>query len=138
MFLLDTNVISECRKQNDANVGVSRFMAQAKRDAAPIYISVITLGELRRGIDKIRYRGDRPQAALLESWLADVNSQYQQTVLTFDSACADTWGRLRVPHAQNSIDKQIAATALVHDLTLVTRNTKDFIDTGVKLINPFI
>ena len=137
MYLLDTNVISECRKQNNANMGIINFMQQVKREKSVIHLSVVTLGELRRGVEKIRHRGDIEQAQILETWLANVKQQYQYTILDFDKSCADIWGKLRVPNPENSIDKQIAATALVYDLTLVTRNIKDFKDTGVKLLNPF-
>ena len=137
MYLLDTNVISEARKGVKADPGVRRFFARAKIESACLYLSAITIGELRRGLELIRHRGDTVQAGLLERWLEEVIRDYQAQILAFDDAAAQVWGRLRVPHPENALDKQIAATALLYDLTLVTRNTSDFIATGVLLINPF-
>ncbi len=137
MYLLDTNVISELRKQSRANSGVQQFLQNAIEQESRLYISVITLGELRRGIELIRYRGDHLQAELLESWLHVILDDYADHILDFTVTEAQVWGRLRVPHPQNAIDKQLAATALVYGLTLVTGNVSDFIGTGVLLINPF-
>ncbi len=137
MYLLDTNVISELRKQDEANPGVRRFFQDAIEQDARLYISVITVGELRRGVDLIRYRGDRQQADLLEAWLQTILDGYADHILDFTATEAQVWGRLRVPHPQHVIDKQIAATALVCGLTLVTRNVSDFAGTGVSLLNPF-
>ena len=103
----------------------------------PIYLAAVTIGELRRGVELIRYRGDTRQAQTLERWLSRLLADYRDNVLSFDEDVAQVWGRLRVPHPENPLDKQIAATALIHDLVLVTRNVKHFAVTGVKLINPF-
>lgn len=137
MYLLDTNIISELRKHRRANPGVQQFFQQATDQQAPLFLSVITVGELRRGIELIKYRGDAPQAKLLEDWLTLVLEEYRERILDFTALEAQVWGKLRVPHPENSIDKQIAATALTYDLTLVTRNDRDFIKTGVRLLNPF-
>jgi toxin FitB len=137
MYLLDTNIISELRKQHRANVGVQQFFDDATSQAVKLYLSVITLGELRRGVELIRQRGDRPQADLLETWLQNILTDYADYILDFTAAEAQIWGHLRVPHPHNSIDKQIAATALTHDLTVVTRNVQDFLGTGARLLNPF-
>lgn len=137
MYLLDTNVISELRKQNKANPGVQQFFQNAIEQDARLYISVITLGELRRGVELIRYRGDQPQADLLEAWLQTILDNYADHILDFTATEAQVWGRLCVPHPQNALDKQLAATALIGGLTLVTRNVSDFVGTGVPLINPF-
>ena len=97
----------------------------------------ITIGELRRGIELLRHRGDSRQAEQLEEWLEALLSEYQDFILVIDTDIAQLWGRLRVPHPENALDKQIAATALIHDLTVVTRNQTDFRKTGVRVLNPF-
>ena len=137
MSLIDTNVISEARKGDKADAGVRAFFRAAAEQKQTLFLSVVTLGELRRGVELIRYRGDAEQAALLEHWLQTVVSDYGHQILALDADVAQVWGRLRVPHHENALDKQIAATALVYDLTLVTRNTKDFVATGVRVLNPF-
>jgi predicted nucleic acid-binding protein len=137
VFLIDTNVISEARKGPRANPGVIAFFRQATDRGDALFLSVITVGELRRGVELIRHRGHAQQALTLESWLTGVLDQYRQHILHFDVDAAQVWGRLRVPHAEHEIDKQIAAIALVNDLTVLTRNTADFAGTGVGLLNPF-
>jgi hypothetical protein len=137
MYLIDTNVISELRKQRSVNSGVRDFFTRTRKDNSAVYISAITIGELRRGVEMIRYRGDTRQAGRLESWLDTVIDNYSDNILDFTAAEAQIWGRLRAPHHENAIDKQIAATALIYGLTLVTRNTGDFYNTGVDLLNPF-
>jgi toxin FitB len=137
MYLLDTNIISELRKQDRANPGITRFFRRIAEQEAISYLSVITIGELRRGVDIIQHRGDFTQAKSLENWLQTILASYAENILDFGQEEAQIWGRLRVPHPENALDKQIAATALVYDLTLVTRNVKDFVATGVTLFNPF-
>ncbi|GJL63127.1 MAG: ribonuclease VapC [Nitrospirales bacterium] len=137
MYLIDTNVISEARKGRLANIGVQTFFQSVTNPHTPVYLSVMSIGELRRGLEKIRYRGDRKQAVELEKWVKKVLTHYQDYILDFDDEAAQVWGHLRVPNSEHALDKQIAATALVYDLTVVTRNTKDFKTCGVKLYNPF-
>lgn len=138
MYLIDTNVISEARKGRSANPGVRAFFRRCTREGALLWLSVITVGELRRGVDLIRHRGDHAQADRLETWLGVLVQEYRDSILPFDLDAAQIWGRLRVPHPENSLDKQIAATALLHDLTVVSRNVDDFTGTGVRLLNPFV
>ncbi|MGH9549291.1 MAG: type II toxin-antitoxin system VapC family toxin [Terriglobales bacterium] len=137
MYLVDTDVISELRKKDKANLRVAAFFKDAAARDAALYLAALTIGELRRGVELIRYRGDARQAQLLERWLDGLLEQYSDNVLPFDADAAQVWGRLRVPHPENPLDKQIAATALVYDLVLVTRNVKHFASTGVKLLDPF-
>ncbi len=138
MYLIDTNVISELRKKTRANRGVISFFQKINDSKQEIYLSVISIGELRRGVELIRHRGDIEQAKLLENWLERLLSDYSEKILELDTVSAQLWGRLRVPNPENSIDKQIAAIALVHDLIVVTRNITDFDSTGVATFNPFI
>ena len=137
MYLVDTNVISEARKKSKANTGVRAFFKQAIEDETRIFISVVTVGELRRGVEWIRYRGDVRQANQLEKWLENLMAEYQDHILDINQDIAQLWGRLRAPHPENALDKQIAATALIYELTVVTRNHKDFVKTGVRVLNPF-
>jgi predicted nucleic acid-binding protein len=101
--------------------------------ATPLYISSISVGELRRGVGLVRYRGDRARARRLEIWLTLVLEQFGENVLPFDAEAAQVWGCLRVPRAEHELDEQIAAIALVNDLTVVTRNVADFAGTGAKV-----
>jgi predicted nucleic acid-binding protein len=137
VYLIDTDVISEVRKRGKANKGVVKFFRDAAKDDAALYLSVVTVGELRRGVELIRHRGDIAQAQRLETWLTLILNEYHDNILNLDEAVAQVWGHLRVPHPENALDKQIAATALIHELTLVTRNEKHFAATGVKVLNPF-
>jgi predicted nucleic acid-binding protein len=88
-------------------------------------------------VELIRHRGDTPQAELLEAWLHSVLNDFSDSILSLDADAAQVWGRLRVPHPEHELDKEIAAIALVNDLTVVTRNTTDYAGTGVRLENPF-
>jgi predicted nucleic acid-binding protein len=137
MYLVDTNVISEARKKSKANTGVRAFFKQAIEDETRLFISVVTVGELRRGVESIRYRGDVRQANQLEKWLEALMAEYQDHILDINQDIAQLWGRLRAPHPENALDKQIAATALIYELTVVTRNHKDFVKTGLRVLNPF-
>lgn len=138
MYLIDTDVVSEARKGDKANAGVRAFFRDAARDGTALYLSVVTIGELRQGVESIRHRGDPTQAARLERWLDRVSTDFGDAVLSFDQDAAHVWGRLRAPNVENPLDKQIAATALIHDLIVVTRNVSHYETTGVRLLNPFI
>jgi len=137
VFLVDTDVISEARKGNRGNAGVRAFFSQASEEGVELYLSAITIGELRQGVEKIRYRGDKPQARRLEQWLLRLTSVYADRILPLDEETAHVWGRLRVPNAENPLDKQIAATALIHDLVVVSRNVAHYALTGARVMNPF-
>jgi predicted nucleic acid-binding protein len=137
MYLVDTNVISEARKKTKANRGVRSFFKQVIEDETRVFMSVVSVGELRRGVESIRYRGDTRQANQLEKWLANLLVEYQDHILDINQDIAQLWGRLRAPHPENALDKQIAATALIYELTVVTRNHRDFVKTGVRVLNPF-
>lgn len=137
MYLFDTNVVSELRKGQNANQGVLAFMAQLQAVNAKVFLSVVTVGELRRGIEAIRHRRDFAQAQLLETWFNHLMQNYIEHILPIDTDIAQPWGHLRVPNPYNELDKLIAATALIYDLTVVTRNMSDFQGTGAKLYNPF-
>lgn len=137
MFLIDTNVISEVRKGRNADSGVRALFHDIAKEKAPVYVSAVTIGELRRGIEKIKYRNDTQQAQRLERWLNTILEEYADHILDFDQQTAQVWGHLRVPNHKNALDKQIAATALIYSLTVVTRNPEDFKSCGVKLHNPF-
>ncbi len=137
MYLIDTNVVSELRKKDRANPGVRDFFASIAGDEQAAYLSAVTVGELRRGVELIRHRGDAAQAEQLGRWLDALLRDYGARILPFDAEVAQVWGALRVPNPENELDKQIAATALVHDLTVVTRNPRHFAATGVRLLDPF-
>jgi toxin FitB len=137
MYLVDTDVLSEARKAASGNAGVRAFFAAAVENGLDLYVSAVTIGELRQGVERIRYRGDAIQATKLERWLFKVTTEFAERILPLDEETAHVWGRLRVPNAENPLDKQIAATALIHDLTVVSRNSDHFRPTGVQVLNPF-
>jgi toxin FitB len=135
--LIDTDVLSELRKRSKANPGVRQLFARIAAERIPVYLSVVTIGELRRGVELIRHRGDLRQAQQLETWLENILRDHADHVLPLDADSAQVWGRLRKPHPENALDKQIAATALTHDLTVVTRNQRQYAATGAQTLNPF-
>jgi predicted nucleic acid-binding protein len=133
-FLLDTNVVAELRKGPRANPGVRAWIATIDPDA--VALSVLTVGEIRRGIESIRRR-DRAASLALERWLRRLVLHHRERILTVDLPVADQWARFNVPDPVPVVDGLIAATARVHGLTLVTRNVRDVARTGVKVLNPF-
>lgn len=136
MYLIDTNVIRESRKGKKANRGVQAFWKSVDPDS--LFFSVQTIGELRCGIERLTLRGDDLQAKTLARWLNLIIEEYGDRILTFDEDCVQVWGKLMALQYQNPIDKQIAAIGLIHGLTVVTRNIKDFDGTGVAMLNPFL
>jgi hypothetical protein len=134
VYLVDTNVISERRKGARADRGVIDFINAPEHE---LFLPVQVVGELLRGVENLRARGDHPQALRLEAWLQPLLEEFAPRILAFDLLCAEAWGKLMGVNDQNPVDKQIAAIALVYDLTVVTRNTDHFAGTGVRLLNPF-
>jgi predicted nucleic acid-binding protein len=132
-WLLDTNIVSELRKGERANPGLRAWFAETDEDS--LYTSVLVVGEVRRGIESIRRR-DVPSALALEHWLAGLTDGFADRILPVDQAVAEQWGRLNVPDPVPTVDGLLAATALVHGLTLVTRNTRDVDRTGVQVLDP--
>jgi hypothetical protein len=132
-FLLDTNVLSETRKKQP-DVRVVRFLTDT--DPSAIYISVLVLGELRKGVAQKR-RSDAAAASSLSGWVDGLEFSFGDRMVGIDAAIARLWGELSAQRPRPVIDTLLAATAMVHGFTLVTRNTADFDDTEVKLYNPF-
>ena len=133
-YLLDTNVLSELRRKQP-NTGVSAWFAQ--RPASSLYLSVLTLGELRKGIDGVK---DAALRLALSDWLqTDMSMFFMGRVLSIDEHVADRWGQLVAAAGRPlpAIDSLLAATALVHGLHMVTRNAKDFEGLGLDVINPW-
>jgi predicted nucleic acid-binding protein len=133
-WLVDTNVLSELRKGDRANVGVLAWFTEARDE--DLFTSVLVLGEVRRGIESLRRR-DVPSALAIEQWLARLTTTFADRVLAVDARVADRWGMLNVPDPVPTVDGLLAATALVHNLVLVTRNGRDVASTGVRLIDPY-
>jgi predicted nucleic acid-binding protein len=133
-YLIDTNVLSEMRKGKRGNPGLIAWSTRVPR--REMYISVLVLGEVRCGIEGLRGR-DPAQAAILEGWFYRTNEIFAETILPVTREIADRWGRLSASGPLAEVDGFLAATALVHGHVLVTRNTRDFIRTGVPLLNPF-
>ena len=137
MYLLDTNVVSELRKApaGKADPNVARWAGQVP--AASLFLSVVTILELELGV-LLMERRDPRQGEILRSWLDQrVMLAFANRILTIDVAVARQCARLHVPDPCAERDALIAATALVHGLTVVTRNRDDFVATGVALLNPW-
>ena len=134
-YLVDTNVFSELAKPKpDAQV-----VAWLRDHEQELYVSTITIGELRRGIEKLPSGKRR---TVLQSWLSGICQRMDGRILSFNSSIAHVWGQLLADWEKKgitvpSLDSQLAATAHRHSLTMVTRNVSDFQNTGVKLLNPF-
>jgi predicted nucleic acid-binding protein len=133
-FLVDTNVLSEIRKGDRCNESVAAWWSTVAENE--IFISVLSIGEIRKGIEKVRRRDDRYGAAL-DAWLSWLVSRYRSRILTIALDVAEEWGRLSVPDPLPVIDGLLAATAKLRGLTLVTRNVADIARTGVDFFNPW-
>jgi toxin FitB len=133
-FLIDTNIISEVRKQQRCDPNVAEWFASI--DDRDLYLSSLVLGEIRRGVEKCRVR-DPGKASALESWLDQVRAAFDGRILAVDGAVADEWGRMSAVRPVPVIDGLLAATAKVHGLTLVTRNITDVAGLGAAVMDPF-
>lgn len=133
-YLLDTNVISELRKGERADANVTAWFVDVAEEE--IFLSVLTIGEIRRGIENVRRR-DPDSAAALDRWLSLVSETHSDRVVPIDRAITEEWGRMNVPDPLPVVDGLLAATARVLGLMLVTRNVADVAGTEVQLLNPF-
>jgi predicted nucleic acid-binding protein len=133
-YLLDTNVISEARKPA-GDPSVRAWMASTR--SADLFLSVLVIGEIRQGIERLRRR-DPVQARTYETWLTTLRQGYADRILPVSTDVAEMWGRLNVERSLAVVDGLLAATAIVAGMTLVTRNTADVVGTGVQLLNPWI
>ena len=137
MFVLDTNVVSELRKVRFGKADTNVTAWTKSVDAADLFVSAITIMELELGVLSIE-RNDATQGAMLRSWLEQqVLPEFSGRTLPVDTAVAQRCARLHIPDKRGERDALIAATALVHGMTVITRNVADFKLTGVPLINPW-
>jgi toxin FitB len=133
-FLLDTNVLSELRKEKRCDAGVRQWFEETAEE--DMFVSVLVLGEIRQGIERIHLR-DPVQARTLEKWLLWIATQFADRLLLVDEKVADQWGRLGLQQPVPILDAFLAATALVHGLTVVSRDEEGFRNTGASVVNPF-
>ena len=133
-YLIDTNIISEVRKGSGCNPNVANWYE--KIEDASLYLSVLVLGEIRKGIERTRPK-DNAKANALETWLVAVDKAFGERILPVDRAVAHEWGRLNASRPLPVIDSLLAATAKIHRMTLVTRNTADIAGLDVHVLNPF-
>ncbi|KAA1182447.1 type II toxin-antitoxin system VapC family toxin [Rhizobium tropici] len=131
MYLVDTNVVSEIRRGNSQAIMWLRSV-----DPSTIYLSVITLGEIMRGI-ALKRKSDPRTAAHLDEWLRKLRHDHRNRILPITDQIAVEWGRIAAQRPRGDADGLIAATAIVHDLIVVTRNIGDFDDTGASIVNPW-
>ena len=133
-YLIDTNIISEIRKHDRCDLNVAAWYASLDDEA--LYLSVLVLGEIRRGVERVR-PSDPVQARALEAWLTQVIKLFGDRILPIDQAVADAWGRMGAARPLSAIDALLAATAKVNGMTLVTRNAAHVAGLGVGVLNPF-
>jgi predicted nucleic acid-binding protein len=132
-YLIDTNVLSSLRRP-EKHPAVVRWFSSIESDE--FYLSVLTLGEIRQGIERLRLK-DAKAARSIERWFAGIREHYQNRVLPIDEAVVERWGRLPARQPLPAIDGLLAATALTHNLTISTHNTADFLRSGASCVNPF-
>jgi predicted nucleic acid-binding protein len=133
-YLIDTNVISEVRKGGKCDPNVAAWWQSV--DDADIYLSVLVLGEIRKGVERAR-SNDPAQARALEKWLTTVVESFAERILPVDQAVADEWGRMSAKRPVSTVDALLAASAKVPGMTMATRNVSDVADLGADFINPF-
>ena len=133
-YLVDTNVVSELRKRRRANQSVVAWFEE--REPEELYLSVLVIGELRRGAARIRRR-DPTAADSLDRWVTQIGERFGNRVLAVDQAVAERWGEITAQPTVPDVDGLIAATALVHDLVVVTRNVRHIAPTGARCVDPF-
>jgi toxin FitB len=133
-YLIDTNIISEVRKGKRCDPNVANWYE--KIEDASLYLSVLVIGEIRKGIERIRPK-DNVQATAIENWLVAVDQAFGERILPVDRAVANEWGRLTASRPLPVIDGLLAATAKIHRMTLVTRNTAEIAGLDVYILNPF-
>ncbi len=137
MYLLDTNIVSELRKAKSGKADKNVVAWANSVSASSLFLSVISILEIETGLLLVERR-DATQGAMLRSWLsAHVLPTFSERILAFDTAVAFCCAKLHVPDPRSDRDAIIAATALVHGMTVVTRNVDDFDPTGVELLNPW-
>jgi predicted nucleic acid-binding protein len=133
-YLIDTNIISEARKGQKRDPIFAAWWDSL--DDASIYMSVLVLGEIRKGVERARPIAPA-RAIALERWLATVTRSYAERILPVDQGVADEWGRMSAKRPVSTVDALLAATAKVHRMTLATRNVSDIADLGALYLNPF-
>ena len=134
MYLVDTNIISEVRKGKRCNTNVAAWYRQVRDDE--LFLSVLVIGEIRQGIERLRTRNPR-LAHRLEQWLQELLKSFGDRILPMGERVAQNWGRLNARATFPAVDSLLAATAEAHGLVLVTRNIRYIARSGVRCINPF-
>ncbi len=133
-YLLDTNVVSEARKGERSDPGVREWLSSVR--ARELYVSVLVVGEIRQGIERLRRR-DPARAEVFDAWLGGLLQGYADRIVPVTAEVAEEWGRMNVPDPLPAVDGLMVATAKARGMTFVTRNTADVARTGARLLNPF-
>lgn len=133
-YLIDTNIISEVRRGADCDRHVAAWYDSI--DDESVYLSVLVLGEIRKGVERAR-RKEPAKARALENWLSTLRRSFAERILPVDRAVAGEWGRMSAKRPVPTIDALLAATAKVHGMTLATRNVSHVADLGASVLNPF-